>query len=268
MNKYFSLFKYELKNVLKDKMSFFMLVYPLLMLFITGFLVPEVLSRTETNPMAMSYTSVVLILINITIGAMMGGFLLGFALIENKDERTINSIAVTPASIKGYIAFKSVYATIISFIGNMVILFGLLLIAKDKLLVFDGANLVSAFRDIKAYHIIAISFTTSLLTPALAMVMASFAKNKVEAFVFVKAGGMVLMLPILMTLNFFDGATQYILSFLPHFWCAKAAYNVVSLNTNSANLSFWLYNLIGAVYAISIALIAARSFNRKLQIST
>ncbi len=268
MKKYFSLLKYELKNMVKDRMNVFMIVYPFLMLFLTGFLVPEILIRSNTPLPVLSSVNIVLFIMNITVGAMMGGYLLGFSLIENKDEKTFNSLAVTPASIKGYVMFKSVYGTALSFAGNLILMFGLMLIAKDKLVVYAGAEQILLFDRLEAHHIIVIAFTNSLLTPALAMVIASFAKNKVEAFVLVKAGGLLLFLPILMMLNFFDGATQYILAPLPHFFAAKAAYNLASNNTNGANLGFWLYNLIGSVYTIAITVASFINFNRKLQIAT
>lgn len=268
MSKYLSLLKYELKNTVKDRMNLFMICYPFLMLFLTGFLIPEIISRSNTSLIAAGSVNIMLFVMNITVGAMMGGYLFGFSFIENKDEKTFNSIAVTPASIKGYILFKSIYGTALSFVGNLIILFGLMLIAKDKLTVFDGIGAVSLFDRLKAYHIVVIAFTNSLLTPALAMVIASFAKNKVEAFVLVKAGGIIIFLPILMMLKFFDGATQYILAPLPHFFAAKAAYNLVSGNTNAANLNFWLYNLIGAAYTIAITAASYLNFNRKLQITT
>ncbi len=267
MSKYISLLRYELKNSIKDRMNLFLMAYPFFMLFTTGFIIPEIL-KGNVNPLVSSYTNIILLLMNITVGSMMGGFLLGFSFIENKDEKTFNSIAVTPASIKGYVVFKSIYCTALSFVGNLIILFGLMLIARDKLTVFEQTTAVSIFDVIKAYHILAISATNSLLTPALAMVICSAAKNKVEAFVFIKAGGVVMLLPILMTLPFFDGATQYILAPLPHFWSAKAMYNLASLNTNAANLNFWLYNIIGAVYTVGITILAYISFNRKLQITT
>ncbi|NCA67262.1 MAG: hypothetical protein EOM87_04265 [Clostridia bacterium] len=268
MNKYISLLRYELKNIIKDRMNMFMMAYPFLMLFITGFVVPEVLTRANADIITSSYINIVLLLMNITIGAMMGGFLLGFSLIENKDEKTFNTIAVTPASIKGYVAFKSLYSTCISLCGNLIIFFGLMLIAGDKVTVFDGARAVPIFNNIKPYHIIVVAITNSLLTPALAMVMASFAKNKVEGFVFAKSGGILILLPILMMLNFFNGATQYILAPLPHFWSAKSIYNLASMNTNAANLNFWFYNIIGVIYTIAITVWAYIGFNRKLQITT
>lgn len=268
MSKYIALIKYEIKNALKDRITLFMILYPFLMLFVTGFFVPEILSRTNTDIIATSYTNTIMLLMNITIGSMMGGFLLGFSFIENKDEKTFNTIAVTPASLKGYIVFKSIYYSILAIIGNIIIFFGLVLLAKNKLLVFNGITTVSLFENIKLYHLAVIAIVNGLLTPAFAMVIASIAKNKVEGFVFVKFGGIILMLPLLMMLEFFNGGTQYILAFLPHFWCTKALYNIALNNTNQANLSFWLYNLIGLIYTIGITIIAYGYFNRKLQITT
>ncbi|MDD3946917.1 MAG: hypothetical protein PHI19_03670 [Clostridia bacterium] len=268
MNKYISLLRYELKNTLKDKMNAFMLFYPLLMAFITGFLAPQIVKITDTNALVASYIYLVLFLMSLTMGSLIGGVLLGFSLIENKDERTFNSLAVTPASIKGYVIFKSVYSSVITFIGNLIMIYAIGLLGGKSMTLFTQTGEVFLFDTLRFYHIIVFSFVNSLLAPAAAMLMAAIAKNKVEGFVIMKSAGLVFLLPVLMMLPFFHGGTQYILGFLPHFWCTKAVYNVIIQSAASADLPFWLYNLIGTVITLGVTVLSYGYFNRKLQIST
>lgn len=268
MSKYISLLKYELKNLTKDSMNMFMLFYPILMAFITGFLAPKIAGLTNTDQIVSSYIYLVLFLMSLTIGPLVGGVMLGFSLIESKDERTINSVAVTPASIKGYVAFKSIYCTIISFLGNIAMIYAIMLFSGDNLVVMTYSGLNGLFENFGFLKIMLFSFTNSLLTPAAAMIMAAISKNKVEGFVVMKSSGIIFILPVLMMLPFFSGGNQYILAFLPHFWGAKSVYNSVILSQSSADISFVLYNLIGIIYSVLFIVGSFWIFNRKLQVST
>ncbi|NLT18535.1 MAG: hypothetical protein GXY10_03915 [Clostridiales bacterium] len=268
MTKYFSLLKYELKNLTKDSMNLFMLFYPILMAFITGFLAPKIANLTNTNPLVSSYIYLVLFLMSLTIGPLIGGVMLGFSLIESKDERTINSVAVTPASIKGYVAFKSIYCTIISFFGNIAMIYAIKLFSGDTLNIITFGGMSGLFDNFGLWKILLFSFSNSLLTPAAAMIMAAISKNKVEGFVVMKSSGIIFILPVLMLLPFFNGGNQYILAFLPHFWGAKSVYNSLVLSQSSADISFVLYNIIGIVYSAIFIVGSFWIFNRKLQVST
>ncbi len=136
MAKYVGLLKYEFKTLLKNSMSVFMLVYPILILFICGFLIPSIVEKT-TDPAAGGATITYLIsfVVLLTIGSFLMGAMLGFSLIENKDENTLQNIAVTPITVSGYTAFKVVYTFVISIIANFVMIAGLKLIASDDYLI-------------------------------------------------------------------------------------------------------------------------------------
>lgn len=265
MKKYFALLSYEFKNLFKDKMNAFMIVYPFLMLFITGFLMPKITEMSNDAQTSM-IVLVISFMFSLLLGSFVGGVLLGFSLLDSKDERTLNTVAVTPASIKGYILFKSIYCTVLSFLSNIIIIYGLKLLARDAYTIpIMNINLLDR---INAYHIFTFSIVNSLITPAMALIIATIAKNKVEGFMFVKGGGMILMLPLLMMLEAFSGAKQYILGIMPNFWSVKAIYNVVMGSTSQYDISFLLYMIIGSVMSILFSILFYRLFNKKIQILT
>ena len=265
MKKYFALLSYELKNLSKDKMNVFMIFYPFIMLFLTGFLVPKALQGSN-DPNTSMYVLIVLFLFSLLLGCFVGGILLGFSLLDNKDEKTFNNISVTPASIKGYVIFKSIYSTVLSFISNLIIVLGLKLLARDAYTI--AALNINLLDNISTFQIIVFSAVNSLITPALALVIAAMAKNKVEGFMFVKGGGTILMLPILMMLETFKDGKQYILGILPNFWSIKPLYNL-ALNINSSyNMPFWLYMLIGGIFSILLSIVFYKMFTKKLQVTT
>jgi len=70
----------------------------------------------------------------------------------------------------------------------------------------------------------------ALFTPFLALLVASFAQNKVQAFAIFKIGGTVFMLPIFaFFLNL--GDLRYIFSPIPNFWSIVALDTVVQSGT-------------------------------------
>ena len=267
MRKYIGMLKYELKTIAKDHMNLFMLLYPILMLIIAGIVLPLSLQGISETEAAGVYPMIFVLFS--TIGAMMGGMLLGFSILENKDEKTFNSIAVTPLSLKGYIIFKSVYCTALSFFGNLVLIFGMKLFAGNDYITYQmGVGVVPIFEVVSNLQIITFAFAASLLTPVTGLLLGAFAKNKVEGLVYVKAGGIVVLLPALVVLPAFNGWAQYAMSIFPNFWCIKALFNTVSFNTGVGNLPFYAYLLIGIVLSLAVCVLSYKVFNKKIQIST
>jgi fluoroquinolone transport system permease protein len=106
-----------------------------------------------------------------------------------------------------------------------------------------------------AYIPVALLF--ALFTPFSALLVSSFAQNKVQAFAIFKIGGTVFMLPIFaFFLNL--GNLKYIFSPIPNFW------SIMSLDSVLQNGTLDIVHL-GIGFAYHIALIGALFyiFNKK-----
>lgn len=263
MKKYLVMLKYEFKNMLRDSTSVFMIAYPFLMLFVLGFLVPKIIENTEAN--AVRITLLITLTMALAVGAYISGALLGFALIENKDEHTLSSIAVTPMQLSGYLIFKVVYFLVLSFLSNLILLGGLKLFASKAYVIEVGTATISLLDNLTWLHIIVFSAVNSLFLPALALLFASFAKNKIEGFALVKGGGLIIVLPVLSLLTVFQDAKQYLLGILPNFWSVKAMLNQATGSANPSNLPFYLYLLIGTVYYCGIFAVTYHIYIRKVK---
>jgi len=264
MRKYLRLLAYEIRTIVRDAMSVFLLAYPAFMFVLIGWLLPASLLKggvAQTSP-AYALTMIITFVVMISIGGFVGGALLGFSLLENKDEKTINSIAVTPISISGYVIFKSLYTYVLSVIGNLALILAIRWFASDAYS-FTFGTMTFGFDNLTYWEIIAFSFVSSLLVPAIGTLIASVAKNKIEGFTFMKSGGIVFMIPALVLLNAFSDWKQYLLGITPNFWPVKALLNS-ALNTQGASdLPFWAYMLIGGVYMLALAVYSIISFSRK-----
>lgn len=264
MKKYLALLKYELKTILKDSMGLFMILYPLLMLFVCGFLLPAILGRTTSaDSNASTITLLIGFVVVLSVGGYIMGVMLGFSFLENKDENTLQNIAASPVRISGYALFKIIYTYVIALIGNWVMIGGLKLIASDKYEVVYNSISIRLLDQIGWGHVAVFAAVSSLMVPAVALVVASIAKNKIEGFAFMKSGGFIIMMPLLTLLTFFMDWKQYFLGFFPNFWSIKPLLNLALSSTQEANLSFYLYMLIGAVYTLGLSFLAYRMFIKK-----
>ncbi len=267
MKKYVGLLKYELKTILKNSMSVFMLVYPLLMLFICGFLIPGILDKTaDAQSNGSTVTLLIAFVLILTIGGFVLGAMLGFALIENKDENTLQNIAVTPITVSGYATFKIIYTYVISVIANFVMIGGLKLLASDSYVVVYNNVTIGLLDNITYIQILILSVVTSLFVPTIALVIAAIAKNKIEGFAFMKSSGIIIMIPMLALLNIFKDGKQYILGLAPNFWPTKALLNQALNSNEPSDISFALYLIIGAVYMLILAFISLKAFLKKAQV--
>jgi len=264
MKKYLRLLQYEMKNILKDPMSIFLLFFPFLMLFILGYLLPAILNRVTTpDSNAATITLLIAFVTMLAMGGYMGGLLLGFSLLENRDEKTLFNIAVSPVTVSGYTLFKIIYSYIIAVLGNLVMLGGLILFCKDAYVVTYQGFEIGLLDHFDWFEVVIYAFNSALFVPMVAMVLPMIAKNKIEGFAMMKMGGIILMIPALALLDAFLDWKQYLLGIVPLFWPIKAILIESLQISNSADLSFGMYMTIGALYQIAVGILCFRLFIRK-----
>jgi len=264
MRKYAGLLKYELKTLFKDSMTLFMLIYPLMMLFIMGFVLPEILDKTApADANATTYTLLIGFVVVLSIGGFISGAMLGFSLLENKDENTLVNIAVSPITVTGYTNFKILYTYVIAIMGNFVMVGGLKIFATSKYQIQYMGQTINLLESLGWGHAWVFILTSSLIVPLFALVISSIAKNKIEGFAFMKSSGLIIMLPLLTLLNAFMDWKQYLLGVLPNFWTIKPLLNLVLSVDSTSNLPFFGYMIIGGVYALGLSLLAYRMFLKR-----
>ena len=265
MKKYLSLVKYEFKTIVKDLMNLFILLYPVLMLFICGYLLPAIVEKTAGTD---SNSAAIVLLIGfvmlISLGGFMMGAMLGFSFLDNRDENTLLNIAASPVTVSGYATFKIIFTYILAILGNIFMVGGLKLLASESYVVNYGGMTIGLFDHITYGHIIIFSIVSSLIVPFVALVLGAIAKNKIEGFAMIKGGGLFVMIPMLILLESFQDAKQYIFGIFPNFWPMKALLNLSLGTQNAANMNFWLYMLIGAIYPILLGVFALKMFVKKL----
>jgi len=262
MGKYFSLCKYEAKTILRDPLNLYMCSFPIILLILSTVVFPLIFKSIGAgNDSTLQVTMLLLLLIVLTLGSFFLAFLTALLLVENKDEHTLNTIAVTPVGVSGYIQFKMAYIYLMSIISTMLVLFGTKYIAGDEYAIRG----LSLFDHLNAGEIISFAFVNGLFVLALSLFQSAFAKNKVEGFAFIKATGIIALVPALLLFDSFTGSPQYALGILPNFWAIKGIMLELFPIENSANLSFPLYLAVGAGYNLLLLLGMYRTFLRKTE---
>ncbi len=262
MKKYFSLFKYEVKTIIRDPMNIFMLSFPLIVFVLGAFVFPTVFDTMAADEEALMVVLLLLIIVILTFGNYFIAAMATFLLLDHKDECTLNTIAVTPVGAAGYLRFKMTYVYIFSLITTLLVLVGVKYIAGAKYAIYG----MSLFDNVGIGKIIVFSAVSSLFVPALALFQSAFARNKVEGFAYVKGAGIVAFIPILMVLDAMQGGMQYILGIFPNFWAVKGMLSAfMPMKASSADLNFALYMAIGAVFNLLIIGVTYRMFIKKTQ---
>ena len=265
MKKYRHLLVYEMKTFFTDPFYLFMFAYPLLMLFICGYLLPAILVHTTLiDSSGYAIPLLISFLLLISIGGFMMGALLGFSFLENKDENTLVNVATSPVTVAGYATFKMVYSYVLAIISNLVMVGGLKIFASDAYRITYGSVSVSLLDQISYGQVLIFACVSSLIVPFVALLLASIAKNKIEGFAMVKMGGLFIMLPMLVLLPGFEGGVQYLLGILPNFWSTKALLNLALQISHPVNLSFAGYLLVGTIYPIFLGWVMLKVFLKRI----
>ncbi len=261
MNKYLKLLLYEFKNILRDKMSLIMLLYPLLMIGIGAYVIPNLIDTYGGDHGTGQETAVlVIIIIFSSIAPFVTAAMLGFNLLDHKDENTLDTIRVTPLSLKGYVFFKTVYAYLLSVNASFFTLFGVKHLSGDGYTI-HGQNLWDRFT---AGSIFIYAAIAALFTPVFALFLARIAKNKIEGFAYMKLAGMFMILPAILVLDVMQDARQYLMGVIPVFWPVKGLMVDAGFLTHNHNLPYIVYMIVGVVYALFLIFITYRGFEKSL----
>lgn len=189
-------FRHELKNIFRDKMYFFLMIYPFVFGVIGYFLVPYL--NENSHPLAGQITALIIILMT----GFAFGAITGFTLLDDQDDHVIDALKVTPISVKSYVAAKLVLSYIFALISCVI------------LIIFTGFLKGSSWD-----RMLMIIVLLPLQTPIYALLINMFSRNKVEGFVMMKFTGMILLVPIASI--FLTDWKELFLGFLPSFWATR-----------------------------------------------
>lgn len=234
-----TILKSELRNIFRDSMYIFFMVYPVIMGVAGYFLVPYLRETLAPGNIIPEITVMLFILMT----GYMFGALTAFTLLDDKDDNVLMSLKITPVSVKLYVTFKLAISFIFGFIATLVII-----LATDFL---PGSSL---------WIILMISILGALQAPGVALIVNSFANNKVSGFAIMKMSGLILMVPII---AFFVQSWQEVfLIFAPGFWSARLI-QMELITALETNFSVMVYFIFGVIYNILFTYLFMKLFSKR-----
>jgi len=232
----------ELKNIVRDKMYLFFAIYPVILGFIGYLLIPYMENRMD--PLSLWPEIVAMFMILIT--GFIFGALTAFTLLDDKDDLVLMSLKITPISVKYYVVVKLITSYIFAVFATIILIY-----ATGFL---PGAGVGT---------VILIALAGAIQAPGVALIVNSFADNKVEGFVVMKLSGMILVLPVV---AFFVMDWQEVfLAFAPGFWTARMI-QIELLPMMDYNLTFIAYFLVGIVYNLGFLYLLMKIYSKRSNI--
>ncbi len=222
-------------------MYLFFSVYPFIFGFI-GYLLIEKINGAIWGEMV---TMFLIIMTSYVYGAVTG-----FTLLDDKDDKVLMSLKITPINTKMYVFVKLLIGYVFGFIATLLVVFA-----------------TGFLSDTGFGYIILIAAVASLQAPFLALVVNSFANNKVEGFVVMKGTGISLILPAVAF--WVTDWKEFFLIIAPGFWPARLISMELlptALSGIEYNFQFVTYFIIGVAYNLLLSGLLFKLYLRKSNI--
>ena len=193
------LFINDMRNIVRDRLLLYSaFLIPLIIILFTRLVIPWI---SENVAPVEQYYSLLFMVIVITI-PLMFGFVIGFLIMDERDENLLTVLRVMPISRNTYLLYRMLFLSILSLIYIMLfpILTGLI--------------------EINLLEYLPIALLLALLTPTLGLIANIVATNKVQAFAVFKMLGGVFYIPLFAF--FINNDLKYLLGIIPNFWTFMA----------------------------------------------
>lgn len=171
------------------------------------------------------------------MGPILAGMVVGFLLIDERDDGTIKAMLVTPMPLNLYLLYRVSLPMVLGYV---------LVIAQVYIM-----NLVV----LPFWQLAIIALPGALLAAITTLFFATYAENKVQGFAQMKIVGSTALIAV--AAWFIPEPWQYLAGFYPPYWLAKGYWAA------SAGQPTWLlFTAIGAGMLASVLVLLVRQFNR------
>jgi fluoroquinolone transport system permease protein len=191
----------DVKNIIRDPFLKWMIPAPFLMAIAFRFLIPELTTLVAPWIALEEYYPLLLSMVVVFV-PLMYGIVVGFMLLDERDENTLTALKVTPMSIRRYLLYRVTAPIIVSIVTT--------------LLAYPLVGLM----DLDLTSLVAVTILASMSAPFIALIFVAFARNKVEGFAIQKMLGGVFMIP--MVAYFIHSDWQLLFGIFPTYWPLKA----------------------------------------------
>ena len=197
-----SLARVDGRLVVRDRFLVGMTVFLLGLSFVFRLAIPAAATAFRPDFDLETYYPLLASIVLMMFGAPLIGLIMGFVLVESREDNTLKAVMVSPFSFNWYLAYKAVTP----------ILLGCFLAPSVALIVGVGLPSLGA--------LIPICVVASIMAGISTIVIATFSDNKVQAFAVAKLWGANGWIPL--AAYFVPEPWQYLAGIFPHYWVFKA----------------------------------------------
>jgi fluoroquinolone transport system permease protein len=228
----------DAKSVRRDPLLRWLVFYPVLIAAVARWGVPvlrdHLIIRFQFDlepyyPLLMSFV--------LLMTPMLAGMVVGFLLLDQRDDQTLTALQVTPLTLSGYFVYRIAVPTVLSFAVTVIVLpiTGLLRLGPIALM--------------------ASGLSACLLAPFYALFLGACAANKVQGFALAKVAGVLLVPPF--AAYFVGPPWQLLFGIDPLYWPAKFLWAM-----HSQDSAAWIYLAAGALFQWTLVRLLMRHMNR------
>ncbi|MEX1020816.1 MAG: hypothetical protein WDZ49_14230 [Litorilinea sp.] len=223
------------RNIRRDSLLQFVLIYPFILGIGMRWLIPFVTTALADRYDITQYNHLLAGFFGLLIVPALVGIAIGFLLLDERDDRTLSALQVTPLSPGAYLVYRLGFPALISVIS--------------VLIVMPLMNIVP----VNVYRLLPMMLVAAMEAPIFALFLATFAHNKVQGLALMKAAGITLIIPFISW--FIPAPWQWFLGIIPTFWPVKSYWLMVSGDT------YWPHLLVGiALHALVLWLLVRRFY--------
>ena len=228
----------DVKSFSRDSFLRWMIFYPIAMgaLLRWGipFLAEHLVVQFQFNlvpyyPLLMSFVLLIMPLIS--------GVVIGFLLLDQRDDHTLTALQVTPLTLKNYLAYRISIPVVLSILMTIV--------------TFQLANLVK----VEFFPLLISAVVAAPGAPLFALFLAAFAKNKVQGFALMKMGAGIIYPPLIA--YFIPSGIQILFGLVPTYWPVKLFWML-----HAGESGYWIYIVLGLIYQFALIALLMKRFNR------
>lgn len=195
----------DVKNVGRDSMLAWVAILPVVLALILRIAIPWLteLVTAEFGFDLRPYYPLLMSFYLIMVPAV-SGMVIGFLLLDERDDQILRALLVTPMPLSGYLFYRLSVPMVLGMVMTMV---------GYPLIQVMGLGFV---------ELLVASFLASFVAPLMALVLATFAENKVAGFAVMKVVNGLSVLPI--GGYFLPEPWQWLVGMVPMYWPLKVVW--------------------------------------------
>jgi len=232
----------DLRSVGRDPLLRWLGAVPIALALVTRWFVPALVPRLSqaVGFDLLPYYRIVLAIYLLPFVPLLAGWVVGFLLLDERDDRTLAALQVTPLTLGGYVAYRLAVPTAASVALTLAVV------------PLSGVN------EVGPGALLLAALAGAPLAPMASLYLAAFAANKVQGFALLKVSGIFALPPVIA--YFVAPAWRPLFGIVPTFW-APAVYWTALEDGSGAGL----YAAVGIAYQCGVVWLLLRRFVRSMR---